>query len=274
MIFVEQVDEVRKFRLARTFFGRGLYYTAAYWVDGLMIDTGCAYTVGELVSALDGVAVDFVVNTHSHEDHIGANAALTRRFKTQIGVHPLGLDVLTAPRERQPLRPYQQFMWGYPDPSRGTAIGERVETERHRFDVIHTPGHSRDHICLYDSDRGWLFSGDVYIGGRDRALRADYNIWQIIDSLQKLAKLDVTFLFTGSGRVRENATRDLLEKIDYLADTADRILELHRRGLSYNAIRRKIFGRELPISYLTLGHFSGKNLVRSIVEDRPTIEQA
>jgi len=274
MIFVEDVEEIRKFRLARTLFGRGLYYTGAYWMDGLIIDTGCTYTVQELVSALDGVKIDLIVNTHSHEDHIGANAALMRRFGAKIVIHPLGLEVLSSPRGRQPLKPYQQVMWGYPDPSEGTAIGETVETETHRFEVIHTPGHSPDHICLYEPERGWLFSGDAYIGGRDRALRADYNIWQVIDSLKKLVKLDMTFLFTGSGRVRRNVRTELMEKIHYLEDMAEKVLELYRRGVSYGRIRRELFGLELPISYLTLGHFSGKNLVRSVVEDRPIAAKA
>jgi glyoxylase-like metal-dependent hydrolase (beta-lactamase superfamily II) len=165
-------------------------------------------------------------------------------------------------------------MWGYPDPSEGTAIGETVETETHRFEVIHTPGHSPDHICLYEPDRGWLFSGDAYIGGRDRALRADYNIWQVIDSLKKLVQLDVTFLFTGSGRIRGNVRTELMEKIYYLEDTAEKVLELYRRGVSYGRIRRELFGPELPLAYLTFGHFSGKNLVRSVVEDRPIAAKA
>ncbi len=45
MIQVEQIGEITKFRLARTISGRGLYFTSAYWIDGLMIDTGCAFTV-------------------------------------------------------------------------------------------------------------------------------------------------------------------------------------------------------------------------------------
>jgi glyoxylase-like metal-dependent hydrolase (beta-lactamase superfamily II) len=271
MILIEDLAEVRRFRLARTFLGRGLYYTAAYWVDGLMIDTGCAYTVRELTLALDGVAVGFIVNTHTHEDHIGANAALTRGLGARITVHPSGLDILASPRERQPLRFHQRVLWGYPDPSVGTAIGETVETERHHFEVIKTPGHSPDHICLYEPDRGWLFSGDAFVGGHDRALRADCNIWQIVHSLRRLIKLDVALLFSGSGRVREAPRADLLEKIHYLEDTAEQVLRRHRQGLSYSRIRHELFGRELPISYLTMGHFSGKNLVRSFVEDRPEL---
>jgi len=234
-----------------------------------MIDTGCAYTVRELVAVLKGITIERIVNTHSHEDHIGANSALRQRFAAEILAHPLGLPILIAPRERQPLRPYQLIMWGYPEPSQGRAIGDVVETENHRFQVIHTPGHSPDHICLYEPERGWVFTGDAYIGGRDQALRADYSIWQIITSLRHMVKLDISTLFTGSGSVRTDACEALVEKINYLEEIGERVIGMHRRGLGYGRIRRELFGREPSISYLTLGNFSGRNLIRSFVEDRP-----
>ena len=66
MIEIEQREEVWAFRMARNVMGRGLYYTAAYWVDGLLIDTGCAYTADEFVSAVQPCPVNLIVNTHSH----------------------------------------------------------------------------------------------------------------------------------------------------------------------------------------------------------------
>ena len=84
MIQIEQIGEVRKFRLARTMAGRGLYFTAAYWVDGLMVDTGCAYTVRELLESVDNFPVRCIVNTHSHEDHIAGNAALQAKFGADV----------------------------------------------------------------------------------------------------------------------------------------------------------------------------------------------
>jgi glyoxylase-like metal-dependent hydrolase (beta-lactamase superfamily II) len=68
--------------------------------------------------------------------------------------------------------------------------------------VIPTPGHSPDHICLFEAQQGWLFSGDAYIGGKDRALRAGYDIHGIIASLKRLSELPVTTIFSGSGTVR------------------------------------------------------------------------
>jgi glyoxylase-like metal-dependent hydrolase (beta-lactamase superfamily II) len=273
MISAENIGEVLKFRLARSILGRGLYYTAAYWVDGLMIDTGCFYTVSELVSALQELKVERIVNTHSHEDHIGANAALTKSFGAEILAHPLAIPVLAMPRDQKHLNPYQVVMWGYPESSSASPISETIETLRHSFSVIHTPGHSLDHISLYEPDEGWLFSGDTYIGGKDRALRADYNIWQIIASLKQLSLLDINLIFTGSGNVRKNGSAALKEKITYLESTGEQTLELHSQGLSYRQIRQKLFGREMLIAYVTLGHFTGKQLVRSFIEDRPSTQQ-
>ncbi len=267
MIQIEQIGEVTKFRMARTLAGRGLYYTSAYWVDGLMVDTGCAYTVSELVQALNDLPVRCIVNTHCHEDHVAGNAALQTKFKCEILVHPEGLPTLTQPRMKR-LRPYQLVMWGYPEPSDARAIGDYVETGHHRFDVIHTPGHSPEHICRYEAKQGWLFTGDLYIGGRDRALRRDYNIWQIIDSLKRLTYLDVKVLFSGSGTTRVSPREELLRKIEYLEELGERVLDLYRQGWNRRRIRLLLFGRETAIAYYTLGHFSGRNLVRSYIEDR------
>ena len=272
MIRVERVanaPEVVKLRLARTLLGKPFYFTAAYWVDGLLIDTGCAHTARQLTAALKGWQVGQVVNTHSHEDHIGANARVQELFGCPILAHPEALPILHDPK-LQPLQPYRRLFWGWPQPSQGVPLGEGVETENHRFRVIHTPGHSPDHVCLFEPDRGWLFSGDAYIGGQDRALRQGYDIHGIIASLKKLAELPVQWIFSGSGTVRTDGTKHLSDKIAYLEGLGERIRHLSEQGLSARRIRRQVLGRELPITYLTLGHFSGLRLVQSYLAETST----
>jgi len=153
-------EPITRIDLARTIAGRGRYWTTAYLVDGLLIDSGCAHTAHELLSYLRNQHLIRLVNTHSHEDHIGANSPLQREYPGfEIFAHPLALKILEDP-SRQHLQPYRRLMWGWPEPSQGKQVedGEMIRTEHFTFQVIYTPGHSPDHICLYEPEHEWLFS--------------------------------------------------------------------------------------------------------------------
>jgi glyoxylase-like metal-dependent hydrolase (beta-lactamase superfamily II) len=266
MLKVSSYDPITRIDLARTLAGRGRYWTTAFLVDDLLIDSGCAHSASELQSYLRDKALTQLVNTHTHEDHIGANGRIQRiKAGLKILAHPLALPVLSEPRARQLLHPYRRFMWGWPEPSKGEQVadGDVIRTDNFHFQVIYTPGHSPDHICLYEPECGWLFSGDLFVGGHDRALSADADIWGVIASLKKIANLPLTRLFPGSARVRENPQSELLEKVAYLEAMGERVLELYRKGENVNTIASVLFGSSMFIEVITLGHFSRKNLVRS-----------
>lgn len=266
MIQTEQVDTVIKFRLARGVLGRPAYWTAAYFADGLLVDTGCHHTARELCATLRRQMVRFIVNTHHHEDHIGANAEIAREHGCAIYAHPLALPFLQDP-SRIGLQLYRRIFWGLPAPSEGREAPPGIATEHCRFQVLHAPGHSPDHLVIYEPNRGWAFTGDLFIGGKDRAYRPDYDIRATLDSLRKLAALDISYLFPGSGSVRQNPRREILDKIAYLEELHARIRELHSRGWDEKRIARALFGREGSLTYLTGGHFSSVNLVRVFLRD-------
>ena len=266
MLKTTTFDDVTRFDLARTLAGQGRYWTTAYLVDGLLVDTGCAFSASELAKALSETPLVGIVNTHTHEDHIGGNGPLQReRVGLEIRAHPLALPVLADPRGQQPLHPYRRVMWGWPEPSQAQPLsdGEVIETDHFRLRVVYTPGHSLDHICLYEPDRGWLFTGDLFVGGRDRALRAGYDIWGIISSLKRIAALPATTLFPGSARVRHDPATELAAKIAYLEELGERVLTLHQQGRSVREIIRALLGRPMLIEFITLGHFSRRRLVLS-----------
>ena len=262
--------DVTRFDLARTLAGKGRYWTTAYLVDGLLIDAGCAFTAPELVRALAGRPLAGIVNTHTHEDHIGANGPLQRKHAgLPVRAHPLALPVLADPL-RQPLHPYRRLLWGRPEPSQSEPVsdGEVIETGRHRFQVVYTPGHSPDHICLYEPEQGWLFTGDLFVGGRDRALREGYDVWAIVASLKRIASLPSQRLFPGSARVRNNPAAELAAKIEHLEALGERVLALRRQGRSVDEIVDALLGPPMPIELITLGHFSRRWLVHSYIKER------
>ncbi len=271
MLKTTTYNDITRFDLAHTLAGRGRYWTTAYLVDGLLIDTGCAFSASELVDALADIPLNTIVNTHTHEDHIGGNGVLQRERKgLVIRAHPLALPVLADPRGRQPLHLYRRVMWGWPEPSQGLPLsdGEMIESNRFRFRVIYTPGHSPDHICLYEPDQGWLFTGDLFVGGRDRALRAGYGIWAIIASLKRIAALPATVLFPGSARVRDDPATELAAKIAYLEELGERVLALHEQGRSVRGIVRALLGGPMLVEFVTLGHFSRRQLVLSYLGNK------
>lgn len=266
MLKITHYGDVTRFDLARTLAGRGRYWTAAYLVDGTLIDTGPAHSAPELAAALGDTPLVRVVNTHTHEDHIGANGPLQQgRKELEVLVHPLALPVLADPRHVQPLHLYRRVFWGWPEPSLGQAVANRavVETEHYRFQVLYTPGHSPDHLCLYEAQQGWLFTGDLFVGGQDRALRAGCDIWQIIASLKQIAALPATMLFPGSARVRDNPAQALAAKIVYLEELGQEVLALDRQGWSVGEIIRALCGGPMLVEFITLGHFSRRWLVLS-----------
>jgi glyoxylase-like metal-dependent hydrolase (beta-lactamase superfamily II) len=266
MIKIRRYAEVIRFDIARTIAGRGRYWTTAYLVDGILVDTGCAHCAGEFIQALGGRKIRNIVNTHSHEDHIGANGDLQAMYPDLvIHAHPSALPVLSHPRRQQPLQLYRKLFWGWPKPSQGQALheGASITTERFSFEVIHTPGHSDDHLCLYVPERGWLFSGDLFVGGRDRALREGYDIWGVIDSLKVVAQRPIRMLFPGCARVREEPQGALHAKIIYLEELGGKVLDLHQKGWSERAIARALCGGPMIVELFTFGHFSRRHLIRS-----------
>ncbi len=45
------------------------------------------------------------------------------------------------------------------------ADGDTVELGTHEYDVLHTPGHKEDHVCLHSPDAGVLFAADLVFAG-------------------------------------------------------------------------------------------------------------
>jgi glyoxylase-like metal-dependent hydrolase (beta-lactamase superfamily II) len=232
-------------------------------VDGLLIDSGPAHTAEELTEFLKGKGVKTVVNTHYHEDHIAANALLKERYGVELLAHPLAVSKINQPAK---LYPYQEEVWGYPVPSQVKEIGNNITTQHFRFEVIYTPGHDRDHICLFERKHGWIFTGDLFVGTRPNVVRPMDDVRQIIADLKKVKDLKPHILFPAPGNVRTEPVPVLERTIRYLEDLGQKVMELSNKGLSPAEIVQQIFGNEAPIAELTQQQFSSLNMVKSFLK--------
>jgi len=158
MIQITKYGEVTQIKMSRYANLSSGTHVSAYLVDGLLVDTGPAHTAQGLVDYLHDNKVNLVVNTHHHEDHIAANALLQEKYGVDIFAHASAVGKINQPAV---FYPYQEEVWGYPIPSQVKVIGSSVATEPYRFEVIHTPGHDRDHICLFERKQGWLIAGEL-----------------------------------------------------------------------------------------------------------------
>ena len=264
MLRVSRQGSITLFCMGRSVLGFLLYPVYAFLVDDTLIDTGTNRAEEAFLSALKGRTIRQIINTHHHEDHTGNNAEIQKRFGVPIYVHQRALAYLENPRLMD-LRFYQRVVWDWPQRSRGTAIGSYIEAGSYRLEVLHAPGHTGDHICLYEPDQKWLFTGDLFCGTNFLYLRRDENYLQILDSLKKISTLDVETLFCNLKGAVSNGKEALLKKIARMEQLRDEILALNEKGLPPDKIRQKVLGNEGAMGFVTRGHYSKQNTVDSIL---------
>lgn len=267
MIHVEQHGSVTVIRMARALFGRPLYWSAAYYLDGLLIDAGPLCTAPELVRVLDKVPVEQIAITHSHEDHIGGIDALLARYpNARVFASRQALPAIENP-DLLGMQRYRRLVWGKPRPYAGAhsldEVDDVIRTQQFTLRAVETPGHSRDHVSYFEPTFRWLFCGDAFIGGRDVAWAPEFDMFAMVSSLRTLATLRPERLFPGSGTVRRTPLPDLLGKIGDLIRLAAEVDRLDAGGHSDSEIVQMLFGGEPRLRLWTLNHFSAANLVHA-----------
>lgn len=269
MLKIRRDGEVTDLVMARTFLGRPLYFCHAFLIGDVLVDSGARTVAGEFRCFLDGRRISTLVNTHHHEDHIGNNALVARRFGLVPQAHRDSLPYLVQP---EPLPPYRLLCWGYPHPQAGRPLAGVVEGNRVRLRVIDTPGHCHGHVVLLDDERGLLFSGDLFMSERVQYLRCDEDVDGIISSLRRVLKHDFDRVYCALKGTVQDGKQALQRKLYILEEQRGRVEELAGRGWPEEEIARAVFGPEGMLTRLTGGQFSRRNFVRSITGKKDDLQ--
>jgi len=171
-------------------------YTNLYLVIGshsaLLIDTGCG--IFPLKPIINDLTVDkklFVINTHSHFDHIGGNHEFDK-----VLIHKKELSLISKPRDISFLRDSSKEVIKRFKSSNYILLPikaiqpvidkEIIDLGDISIKVIHTPGHSPGCISLL-TNKNELFTGDTAHYGMMYLTKKTFPI--ILSSISKLLDL-------------------------------------------------------------------------------------
>jgi glyoxylase-like metal-dependent hydrolase (beta-lactamase superfamily II) len=168
-------------------------------------NSGRVYTC-EVYLVLGGASRIDDVNTLVDVGQDPAILASIRRAPTGVGKWPVEQVVLThchsdhsalLPQVREAFHPKVfAFSPNVEGADRLLHDGDTIRMGDRDFEVIHTPGHSSDSICLYNRAEGVLFAGDtpLLIMSPNGTYEADF-----LAALEKLCALDVRRIYFGHG---------------------------------------------------------------------------
>jgi len=263
MIETSTHGPITRIWMARGFGGRTLHSVSAYLVGDTLVDSGCPATADELAEWCLRQGVRRVVHTHHHEDHTGGDAVLVDRLGLEIWAPARTVPILQSFYR---LPPYRRLVWGQPGSVVARPFGDAVRVGPEVFQAIGTPGHAADHHCLFDPERRWLFSGDLFIHARVTHVRRSEDAGTILASLHRVLDLDPELVICSHAGFVENARAALEERISYWDTLARQARSMAGRGSSPRTIRRRLLGTEGAMMLLSGGDFSKTNLIRSLLE--------
>jgi glyoxylase-like metal-dependent hydrolase (beta-lactamase superfamily II) len=166
--------------------------------SAVVIDPGDEADKILMTLAESQLTVKYIINTHGHFDHVGANKKMKEVTGAEILIHAADADML-----EQISMASQAFgisVENSPPADRTIGEGDQITFGDITLNVIHTPGHSPGGIAL--SADGVVFVGDsLFYGsiGRTDFPGGDYNT--LISSIKnKLFPLgDEVVVYTGHG---------------------------------------------------------------------------
>ena len=149
--------------------------THCYLLNGtkrsLLIDTGLGIcNISEVISELTDKPVTAIA-THIHWDHIGGH-----KYYPDFYAHEAELDWLNGgfPQPLETINEYvvdrcelptdfqiNEYKFFQGKPTKILHGGEHIDLGGRMVAVIHTPGHAPGHMCFWEANTGYLFTGDL-----------------------------------------------------------------------------------------------------------------
>jgi glyoxylase-like metal-dependent hydrolase (beta-lactamase superfamily II) len=218
-----------------------------------------------------------IIVTHAHIDHYGLAGRIMELTGAQLWMH--ALTDLDCEKYRHPdtakarrrdtyadhglpaeelddvaygLEDWLPYLHSVVEASTRLRGGEHVPIGGRDWEVIHTPGHSVGHVCLWSPDLGVLLSGDHLLPGVippvtfERGFDAD-PLRSYLESLRAIAERQPRLVLPGHGRPFGDCER----RIDVIIRSKRRRLQairdlIQRKPHTVVEVADQVFAQEMP----------------------------
>ncbi len=198
--------------------------------NAVLIDTGNG--IGDIRALVDELTdlPTFVVNTHAHLDHTGGNSQFEEiylydhpwaRERTK-GRPNTGIDVgnyVSGEMVWKPLpRAVDAKTWHTNafNVTNWMKEGDRIDLGGKKLEVIYTPGHTPDSVCLLERNERLLFTGDIFYPAPIYIYSDDSDINEFITSFRKMVKADYDYAMPAHNEslIEKKMVEDVLNAIE------------------------------------------------------------
>jgi glyoxylase-like metal-dependent hydrolase (beta-lactamase superfamily II) len=217
--------------------------------------------------------------THSHYEHYGMLERIKQNYEVKVLAHPAMLDfssidfngILSLVYDMfitngMPQESVEKFLSLYQDIMKNNPIPLIDEVIHHRdfvskipeLQIIWTPGHAADHLCIYNENTKAMFTGDHVISKVTSQIGLTYvaqsenpmKVYQ--QSLKELLNYDIEVSYPGHNRPIENTHERITEILKHHESRESWILKtLNSKKLTAFEIGSQIFGDKPS----TIGHY-------------------
>lgn len=209
-----------------------------------LIDTGIGIgNIKEVAEYLTSLPIK-VITTHAHWDHTGNHGLFDETYIHELekdwlsrGIPGLPIEIIRREVYRDLTKPLPEgFRIEEYKPFKGEATGilknrDNIDLGNRVLTCLHTPGHSPGHLCIYEAERGYLYTGDLLYKGTLFAFYPTTDPLLFVRSVEAISKIvNVKKVLPGHNELGLNKDF-ILEVNEALQDLLSKGLAKHGSGI-------------------------------------------